>query len=99
MPVTAGTRIKYPRGWDQPRVQRVIDHYESESDEEAAAEIEAGLESTTMEVPRALVPAVRQLIAKRKAADRTKTGNAGRQPMTRARYKSRAQKNPRSARD
>lgn len=62
------TAEKYPRGWNEARVRRVLEYYESQSDEEAAAEIEAALESTTMEVPVALVPAVRQLIAKRKLA-------------------------------
>jgi hypothetical protein len=59
---------KYPRGWNEARVRRVLDHYESQTDEEATAEIDAALESTTMEVPTALVPAVRELIAKRKSA-------------------------------
>ncbi len=62
------TAEKYPRGWNEARVRRVLEYYESQSDEEAATEIEAALESTTMEVPVALVPAVRQLIAKRKLA-------------------------------
>ena len=66
------TTEKYPRGWNEARVRRVLEYYESQSDEEGAAEIEAGFESTTMEVPRALVPAVRVLIAKRNAA-RAKT--------------------------
>ena len=69
------TTEKYPRGWNQARVRRVLEYYESQSDEEAAAEIEAGFESTTMEAPRALVPAVRVLIAKRKAARAKKTDN------------------------
>lgn len=51
---------KYPRGWNEARVRRVLEYYESQSDEEAAAEIEGAFESTTiMEVPVALVPAVR----------------------------------------
>ena len=71
------TAKKYPRGWDEARVRRVLDYYDSQSDEEAAAEIDAAFESTTMEVPVALVPTVRQLIAKRKStrASRTKTHN------------------------
>jgi len=71
------TAEKYPRGWNEGRVRRVLEYYDSQSDEEAAAEIEAALESTTMEVPVALVPAVRQLIAKRKLARAraTKTHN------------------------
>jgi len=71
------TAEKYPRGWNEARVRRVLEYYESQSDEEAAAEIEAALESTTMEVPVALVPAVRQLIVKQKLARAraTKTPN------------------------
>ena len=59
---------KYPRGWNEARVRRVLEYYESQTDEEAAAEIESALESTTMEVPTALVPAVRELIAKWESA-------------------------------
>ena len=60
---------KFPPGWDEARVQRVLDHYEGQSDEEAVAEDEASFEATThtaMEIPVELVPAVRELIAKRK---------------------------------
>jgi hypothetical protein len=59
----------FPPGWDEARVQRVLKHYESQSDEEAVAEDEASFEQTThtaMQVPVELVPAVRELIAKRK---------------------------------
>ena len=71
------TTKQYPRGWNEARVRRVLDYYDAQSDEEAAAEIEAVGESTTMEVPVALVPSVRQLIAKRQArcTSRTKTSN------------------------
>jgi len=71
------TAKHYPRGWNEARVRRVLDYYDSQSDEEAAAEIDAACESTTMEVPVALVPTVRQLIAKRKSrrTSRTKTPN------------------------
>ena len=37
------TTEKYPRGWNDARVRRVLEYYESQADEEAAAEIEAGL--------------------------------------------------------
>ena len=69
----------YPRGWNEARVRRVLDYYESQSDEEAAAEIEAGLQSTTMQVPVGLVPAVRRLIAERRLsrADRAETHRTG----------------------
>ncbi len=59
---------KYPKGWSESRIRRVLAYYESQTDEEAAAEIESGLERTTMEVPTALVPVVRELIANRKSA-------------------------------
>jgi hypothetical protein len=61
---------KYPAGWDEERVRRVLAHYEAQSEEEAVAEDEAAYEATThtaMEVPVDLVPEVRELIAKRRA--------------------------------
>ena len=61
---------KYPVGWDEKRVRRLLEHYEAQSDEEAVAEDEAAYEATThtaMEVPVELVPAVREMIAKRRA--------------------------------
>lgn len=57
---------EFPPGWDEQRVQDVLDYYESQTDEEAAAEHEAALSSsahTLMEVPAELVPIFRQLIA------------------------------------
>ena len=60
----------YPAGWDEARVKRVLAHYDQQSDDEAVAEDEAAFESTThttMEVPVDLVPAVRELLAKRRA--------------------------------
>lgn len=64
------TDTKYPAGWDEERVKRVLAHYEQQADDEAVAEDEAAYESTThtaMEVPVDLVPAVRELLAKRRA--------------------------------
>ena len=58
---------KFPPGWDEARVRRVLEHYESQTDEEAVAEDEASFEATThtaMKVPVDLVPVVRELIAK-----------------------------------
>jgi hypothetical protein len=60
---------KYPPGWDEERVRRVLRHYEAQSDEEAVAEDEAAYEATThtaMDVPVELVPVIRELIAKRR---------------------------------
>jgi hypothetical protein len=59
-----------PTGWDEARVRRVLAHYDDQSDDEAVAEDEAAYESTThtaIEVPVDLVPAVRELLAKRRA--------------------------------
>ena len=67
----------YPRGWNEARVRRVLDYYESQTDAEAAAEIEAGLESTTMQVPVGLVPAVRRLIAERRASRAERAARRG----------------------
>jgi hypothetical protein len=38
---TAMKQAKYPDGWDEARVKRVLAHYEQQSDEEAVAEDEA----------------------------------------------------------
>jgi len=61
----------FPHGWDAERVKRVLAHYESQSEEEAVAEDEAAFEASgqiVMEVPTEIVPAIRELIAKYKAA-------------------------------
>ena len=36
------TNEKYPRGWNEDRVLRVLEYYESQSDEEAESDLEAG---------------------------------------------------------
>jgi len=59
---------KFPTGWDQKRVKRVIEHYETQSEYEALAEDEAAYEDTNqtfMEIPNELIPIVRELIAKK----------------------------------
>jgi len=58
---------RFPPGWNEERVQKVLAHYETQSEDEALAEDEAAFEAprqTVMEVPSELVPAVRELIAK-----------------------------------
>jgi hypothetical protein len=57
---------KFPTGWDDEKVQRVLAHYEQQTEDEALAEDEAGIESSTtvMNVPHDLLPKVRELIAK-----------------------------------
>jgi hypothetical protein len=57
----------FPSGWDEDRVRRVLAHYEEQTEAEAVAEDEAAAEDrsqTVMEIPSALVPAVRELIAR-----------------------------------
>jgi len=58
---------RYPPNWDEERVQKLLAHYESQSEDEAVAEDEAAFErpgETIMAVPSELVPTVRELIAK-----------------------------------
>jgi hypothetical protein len=62
---TTKLKNRFPPGWDEERVRRVLEHYENESEEEALAEDEAAFEApagTLMAIPPALVPEVRQLI-------------------------------------
>ena len=64
---------KYPPGWDEKKVRRVLQYDEQQSEEEAVGEDEAAFEDSTqaiMEVPRELVPTIRELIAKHKRSRR-----------------------------
>ena len=64
-------RPKFPRGWDEERVRKVLAHYENQTEDEAVAEDEAAYEAegqTVMIVPSDLVPVIRQLIAKGRGA-------------------------------
>ena len=57
---------KFPSGWDEARVEKVLEAYESQTEEEAVAEDEAAFEApdqTVIEVPTGIIPKVRQLIA------------------------------------
>lgn len=58
----------YPRGLNAAKVRRIIGHYDRQIQEEAAAEIASAplVEPTTwVEVPEALLPRVRKLLAAR----------------------------------
>ena len=61
------SQIKFPPGWDEERVRRVLVHYEKQDEDNALVEDEAGVErsETVMNVPHDLVGKVRELIAKR----------------------------------
>jgi hypothetical protein len=61
---------EFPEGWNEERVRRVLEHYESQSDDEAVAEDEATYQSTphtAMDIPVELVSEVRKHLAKRRA--------------------------------
>ena len=67
---------KFPKGWDEEKVHKVLAHYEKQTEEQALAEDEAAYEDrtqTTIDVPVELVPAVRELIAKHQTSHHSKT--------------------------
>ena len=69
---------RLPPGWDEARVHDLIEHYESRTDDELAAEIEAAFEDpshTAMVIPNELVPAVRALLAESPDAAPAPTAN------------------------
>ena len=51
---------EFPPGWDVERVQRILTHYEPRQDRPAFNP----MGKNVIEVPRELVPVVRELIAK-----------------------------------
>jgi hypothetical protein len=68
---------RYPPGWNRERVEALIAHYERQTPDEEAAEIEASFQAKEcmFSVPRELVPAVQELLA---GYGRTKKQSAGR---------------------
>jgi len=67
------TSNRFPPGWDEERVRRVLAHYETQTDEEAVAEDEGALKGNgqaIVEVPFELVPIIRELIAQHEARAR-----------------------------
>ncbi len=63
---------RFPPGWNEDRVLRVLRHYEEQTEEEAVAEDEAAFENaeTVMQVPVELVPVFNELIAKHQRQSR-----------------------------
>jgi hypothetical protein len=62
---------KFPPGWDQKRVEEVIDHYENQTEDEEHSEIQAALKAentTLMDIPTELVPEVRAILARKQSA-------------------------------
>jgi hypothetical protein len=63
-------RTHLPPNWTDEKVKKVIKYYETQSDDEAAAEDDAAYNDRTqtfMEIPNKLVPSVRKLLAKHSA--------------------------------
>lgn len=65
--MTSMSKNKFPEDWNEDRVKKLLAFYSEQTGDQAVAEDEAGVESgdTVMNVPRDLVPVVRELIAKR----------------------------------
>jgi len=74
-------RNRFPAGWTEARIEAVRKHYEEQTDDEAVAEDEAAAAVIMMEVPAALVPVVRQLIAQRRSGGKLKTNTTLRSPV------------------
>ena len=69
-------KSRFPKGWDEKKVKRVLTHYEKQIEEEALAEDEAAYEDRTqtiIEIPVQLVSIVRELIPKHQALRHLKT--------------------------
>ena len=63
-------RNRFPTGWNEARVRRVLEHYERQPEDEAVAEDEAAFRlrgQTVMVVPKSLVPEITRLIEGRRA--------------------------------
>ncbi|MDQ1301487.1 MAG: hypothetical protein QG637_1409 [Chloroflexota bacterium] len=59
------TAQQLPVGWDEARIQRILSHYETQTEDEAVREDEAAFKErgrTVVEVPIELMPAIRELI-------------------------------------
>lgn len=76
------SKQKLPRGWDEARIQRLIDHYETIDEDTQLKEDEAAraaVNQTLIAVPTTLLPAIRALIARtsprngKKKRSRTRT--------------------------
>jgi galactitol-specific phosphotransferase system IIB component len=63
-------QTKYPAGWNERKIRRVLRHYEFQTEDEAIREDEAAAElkgQTLIVVPKKLVPEITRLIEKRRS--------------------------------
>ena len=59
-------QTRYPTGWNEERIRKLLRHYETQTEDEAVAEDEAAFrrrDQTVMLVPKALVPMITRMIA------------------------------------
>ena len=64
-------RNRFPKGWNEARVRELLEHYESQTEDEAVAEDEAAFrrrDQAVMVVPKGLVPAITKLITREETA-------------------------------
>jgi len=62
---------RLPRGWTEEKIRKLAEHHDNLTEDQQAAEIEAGLiedGQTVMVVPTELVPKVVKLISKKRPA-------------------------------
>ena len=67
-------RTRFPAGWNEDRVRRVMQHYEGQTGNEAVAEDEAAFRlrsQTLLVVPKRLVPKITRLIAGERSSSKT----------------------------
>ncbi|MBI3303776.1 MAG: hypothetical protein HYZ72_17060 [Deltaproteobacteria bacterium] len=60
-------QTRYPTGWNEERMRKLLLHYEMQTEDEAVAEDEATFrrrDQTVMVVPKNLVPTITRIIAK-----------------------------------
>ena len=60
-------QTRYPTGWNEERVRKLLLHYETQTEDEAVAEDEAAFrrrDQTVMVVPKHLVPTITRMIAR-----------------------------------
>ena len=83
---------EFPPGWNEKKVLAVIAHYDQQTEDEAAAEIETASEApgeTWMSVPTDLVPAIARLIEDHEQKASPTAAPKGRASTTRTQRKRR----------
>ena len=69
---------KYPRGWNEEKVRKVLEYYERQTEDEEYADIEAARKRaniTLMGVPTKLVPQVHALLAREQRKNRKRVAS------------------------